>query len=296
MSSRQLPFKDARYDLPDSIPSGEWTVMFRIYGDESGKMNSNADRTSFCGYVADGPIWEAFSANWTACRFKWGLPPIHMARITKPENKDDDWKKLKEKWGEEKWDKLMPVILGELREVVRESRIVCVGAVVDSQHFRELASKDKLFKKAYKDPVHMAFHFFIMRAIDAIEVVDKRSPIGVVVDNDKEFAMACYKQLESLKNMADYPNPFQSRFIRVKQRIHSMCFVDDESFPGVQAADMIAYEARRIMVERITNPEATSDMYSDLTFMGIHQPGFYNSKVLDELQATNPVTEETPDE
>jgi hypothetical protein len=75
-----------------------------------------------------------------------------------------------------------------------------------------------------------------------------------------------------------------------------MCFVDDTHFPGVQAADMIAYEARRIMVERMTNPEATSDVYSDLTFMGLHQPGFYNAEILDQLQATNPVTEDTPDE
>lgn len=296
MFSRQLPFKETRYDLPDSIPSGEWTVMFRIYGDESGKMNSNADRTSFCGYVAHQTIWEMFSIHWDSCRFKWELPPIHMARITKPENKDDDWKKLKEKWGEAKWNKVMPIILRELGEIVRESRIVCVGAVVDSQHFRELAARDKLFKKAYKDPVHMAFHFFIMRAMDQIEVVDKESAIGVVVDNDKEFAMACYKQLESLKSMADFPNPFQSRFARVKERVHSMCFVDDTHFPGVQAADMIAYEARRIMVERMTNPEATSEMYSDLTFMGIHQPGFYDAKILDQLAATNPVTDETPDE
>lgn len=297
MFSRQLPQSGKNYDLPDSIEPGEWTLMFRIYGDESGKgRNPNADRTSFCGYVAHQTIWQAFSTHWDSLRFKWGLPPIHMARITKPENKDDAWKQLKEKWGDEKWNKVMPVVFQELREVVRESRIVCVGAVVDSKHFRELAEKDKLFKKAYKDPIHMAFHFFIMRAMDAIEVVDTTSPVGVVIDNDKEFAMACYKQLESLKSLADYPNPFQSNFARVKQRIHSMCFVDDNSYPGVQAADMIAYEARRIMVERMTNPDATSDMYSDLTFMGLHQPGFYNADVLDQLAATNPVTEETPDE
>jgi hypothetical protein len=296
MFSRQLPFQKANYTLPDSLESGEWTIMFRIYGDESGKLNSNADRTSFCGYVAHQDIWGAFSVHWDSFRFKWGLPPIHMARITRPESKDDDWKKLKEKWGEDRWNKTMPLILRELGELVRESRIACVGAVVDSKRFRELAAQDKLFKKAYKDPIHMAFHFFIMRAIDKIEVVDKRSPIGVVVDNDKEFAMACYKQLESLKSLADYPNPFQAQFVRVKQRIHSMCFVDDASFPGIQAADVISYEARRIMVERMTDPNATSELYGDLTFMGTHQPGFYDAKVLDDLRATNPVTEETLDE
>ena len=49
-------------------------------------------------------------------------------------------------------------------------------------------------------------------------------------------------------------------------------------------------------IERITNPDATSEMYSDLTFMGLHQPGFYNADILDQLASTNPVTEETPDE
>jgi hypothetical protein len=292
----QLPYRETKYDLPDSMPTGEWIAMFRIYGDESGKMNSNADRTSFCGYVAHQSIWEVFSANWDACRFKWGVPPIHMARITRPENKDDEWKKLREQWGEEKWNKLIPIILDEFGEIVRESRIACVGAVVDSQHFREIAAKDRLFKKAHKDPIHLAFHQFIMRAIDKIEVVDKLSMIGIVIDNDREFAMACYKQLESLKSLADHPHEFRDRFLRVKQRVHSMCFVDDAFFPGVQAADMIAYEARRIMVERMTNPDATSELWADLTFNGIHLPGFYDAKTLDELQATNPVTEETPDE
>jgi hypothetical protein len=288
--------REGTYDLPDSIDSREWTIMFRIYGDESGKLNPTIQRTSFCGYVADGPIWEAFSANWTACRFKWGLPPIHMARITCPETKDDEWKALKENWGEKKWNQVIPSILEELGEVIRESRIVGIGAVVDAERFRELAEKDKLFKKAYKDPIHMAFHFFITRAMDAIDVVDKLSPVGVVIDNDKAFAMACYKQLESLKHLAEYPNPFQSRFISIKQRVQSVCFVNDASFPGIQASDMLSYEARRIAVERITNPDATSDLYSDLTFYSMRQPGFYNADILDHLQATNPMTEETPDE
>jgi hypothetical protein len=296
MFSRELPSTQRQYDLPDSLELQEFTIMFRIYGDESGKFNPGVQRTSFCGYVADAPTWEAFSANWKACRFKWGLPPIHMARITSPESKDDEWKALKEKWGEEKWNKVIPAILVELGEIIRESRIVGVGAVVDAERFRELAEKDKLFKKAYKDPIHMAFHFFISRAMDAIDVVDKLSPVGVVIDNDKTFAMACYKQLESLKHLADYPNPFQARFIRIKERIHSICFVDDASFPGIQASDMLSYEARRLMVERMTNPEATSDLYSDLTFYSMRQPGFYNADVLDQLASTNPVTEETPDE
>jgi hypothetical protein len=266
-------------------------AFFHAYGDESGKMSGNADRTSFCGYVGHISQWERFSAGWNNVRIRYQVPPIHMARIARPDSKDDEWKSVKDKWGTA-WAAISKRMLGELGEMVRESGIVCVGAVVDSQHFRLLAEKYPLFKKAHRDPVHMAFHTFIMRAIDKTEIIDKTSRIGIVIDNDKEFAMACYKQLESLKSLAEH----DQKFARVKERVHAITFANDASYPGVQAADMIAYEARRIMVERITNPDATSELYDDLTFLRMHQPSYYTAEVLDQLQATNPVKEDTPDE
>jgi uncharacterized protein DUF3800 len=269
----------------------ERMAFFHVYGDESGKMSGNADRTSFCGYVGHISQWERFSAGWNNVRIRYQVPAIHMARIAHPESKDDDWKKVKEKWGDA-WDAISKRMLGELGEMVRESGIVCIGAVVDSKHFRLLADTYPLFKKAHRDPVHMAFHTFIMRAIDKTEVIDKTSRIGIVIDNDREFAMACYKQLESLKSLADN----DQKFARVKERVHAITFANDASYPGVQAADMIAYEARRIMVERMKDPKATSDLYEDLTFLGMHEPGYYTAEILDQLQASNPVKEDTPDE
>jgi hypothetical protein len=35
---------------------------------------------------------------------------------------------------------------------------------------------------------------------------------------------------------------------RVKDRVHAISFVKDASYPEVQAVDMIAYEARPVMV------------------------------------------------
>lgn len=266
-------------------------AIFHAYGDESGKLSGKADRTSFCGYVGHISAWSHFASLWNNCRMKWQVPPVHMSRIMFPDRQDDGWKKVKEEWGSG-WEKKRTIMLREFGEIVRGSDIVCIGALVDSQHFRILADKDALFKKAQRDPIHMAFHTFVMRAIDATEVIDKYSPIGIVIDDDKEFAMACYKQLESLKSLAERgPN-----FARVKERVHAISFVNDASYPGVQAADMIAYEARRIMVERMTSPDATSDLYDDLTFLRTHQPKFYTAGVLDQLQATNPVTEDMPDE
>src|ERR1700677_789377 len=287
MFSRQLPYRGTECILPTPAELEEWMAFFHAYGDESGKMSGSAERTSFCGYVGHISQWERFSAGWNNVRIRYQIPPIHMARIAYPDRKDDEWKRVKEKWGSA-WSSITARMFKELGEMVRESGIVCVGAVVDSQHFRLLAEKDPLFKKAHRDPVHMAFHTFVLRAIDMTEIIEKTSRIGVVIDNDQEFAMACYKQLETLKSLAGH----DQKFARVKERVHAITFANDASYPGVQAADMIAYEARRVMVERMTNPEATSDLYDDLTFLRMHQPSYYTAEVLDQLQASNPVTEE----
>ena len=279
------------FGLPMPAEREDWMAVFHVYGDESGKLSGDADYTSFCGYVGHVSAWEHFAAMWNNCRFKWQVPPIHMSRIMHPDGKDDDWKKVKQDWGNG-WEKKRDIMLRELGEIVRGSDIVCVGAVVDAKHFRSLAKQYPLFKKAHRDPIHMAFHMFVMRGIDATEVIDMYSRIGIVIDNDKEFAMACYKQLESFKSLAETA----LAFARVKARVHAISFVNDESYPGVQAADMIAYESRRIMVERITNPDATSELFDNLTFMRTHQPKFFTPEILDHLRATNPVTEETPDE
>jgi hypothetical protein len=280
MLSQQLPRNGLECTLPLPAEREDWMAIFHVYGDESGKLSGNADRTSFCGYVAHVSQWQMFAANWNACRFKWQVPAIHMARIMYPDNKDDAWKKVKQDWGDA-WEKKRDALVNELSEIIRESAIVCVGAVVDSKHFRLLADNNPEFKKLHRDPIHLAFHLFVMGGIQATEVIDKVSPIGVVIDNDKEFAMRVYEQFEGLRSLA----ATDSRFTKVRERMHSISFVDDDFYPAVQAADMIAYEARRVMVERITNPDYTSELYDNLTFLRTHQPRFYTPQHLDELLA-----------
>ncbi len=253
-------------------------AVWHIYGDESGKMDSGADITSFCGYVAHISAWGVFAQNWNNARHKWQVPPLHMVRIMFPDRKPDAWKKVKDDWGTA-WEKKREIMLRDFGELIRQSDIVCVGALVDAKHFRTLADSDGLFRQAHRDPIHMAFHTFVMRGIDRVEMTDKHSPLGVVIDDDHDFSKRAYDQLASLK----------ATFPRVRERVHAISFVNDSSYPGVQAADMIAYEARRAMVERITNPDYTSELYDNLTFMRTHQPHFYTPKVLDELAATNPL-------
>ena len=283
----QVPEKQRRSFLLHSLPVAAkpeaWLATFHIYGDESGKLKSKADFTSFCGYVAHVSEWERFGMEWNNCRFRWQVPPVHMARIMFPDVKNDEWQATKKKWGK-LWEKKRDMMLSDFAATIRSAQIACVGAVVDANHFRKLADLDPKFKEAHRDPIHMAFHTFVMRGIEKTEIIDKHSAIGVVVDEDREFSMKVYEQLNSLKDT----------FAKVRERVHAVSFVNDANYPGVQAADMIAYEARRLMVEKIKQPDIQpSELYLALTLYGVHAPKYYNAQILDKLCASNPLKDNT---
>ncbi len=249
-------------------------AAFHIYADESGKLSGKSDYTSFCGYVAHISEWQRFSLEWNNCRFRWGVPPVHMSRIMSPESKDDAWKETQEKWGSE-WESKREIMLDDFAATIRSAQVVCIGAVVAANHFRSLP--DSEFKKLSRDPLFLSFQRLVMQGIEKTEIIDKHSPISIVIDDDEQYAMGCYKWLNELKK--------DSRFQKVKDRIHSICFVNDADYPGIQASDMIAYEARRLMVEKMKDSNVKpSQLFNSLTLYGIHRPVLIGPSALDELQ------------
>jgi hypothetical protein len=288
MFSRQpLEQKDLLCGLPIPVEPEEWMAIFHMYGDESGKGHQS-DYTSFCGYVGHTSVWQGFSELWHRLQMKWQVPAIHMGRIMNPDKKDDAWKKIKTDWGVT-WERKRDLMLAEFSQLIRNSPIVSIGAIVDSAHFRKVADANEDFKKLYRDPIFMALHTFIFRGIDATEVIDKSSPIGIVIDEDEEWSARLYEHFINLrKNLDDqimgtHSETEKESIARFRKRIHAVSFVNDVSYPGVQAADMISYEARKIMVARMTDPEATSELYDDLTFLRSNQPKFYRPEVIDSL-------------
>jgi hypothetical protein len=261
--------------VPASVEKEDFLAVFYIYADESGKPQKD-DYTSLCGYVAHEAEWARFLLEWQAVRMKWQIPPVHMARIMFPERKDDEWLKVRKAWGKD-WEFKRDMMLQELAMTVRGAALVAIGAVVDAKHFRALA--DSEFKREAKDPLFLALHTVVMRAIEATEVIDRCSPIGLIIDDDRENSIECYRRLNNLK---DHPHLM---FAKVRERIRSMTFANDDYYPGLQAADMLAYESRRYMVSRIDNPEAEpSELLMLLTTLFIHQPRLYTPAILDQLE------------
>jgi len=66
--------------------------------------------------------------------------------------------------------------------------------------------------------MYLALHKLVTQGIEKTEVVDKHSPISLVLDDDPEYSMMCYGLLQAMKR--DVP--------KVKERIHGIAFVNDE--------------------------------------------------------------------
>jgi hypothetical protein len=98
--------------------------------------------------------------------------------------------------------------------------------------------------------------------------------VALVFDDDRQFAVKTYDFVDQLRNQFD-----------IGKRIDSVCFVNDKAYPGVQAADMIAYESRSLLTQRMTNPEVEPSLnYMALTRKMLHQPKIYTPFYLDKLE------------
>jgi hypothetical protein len=215
---------------------------------------------------------------WKACRFKWQIPPVHMSRIMWPERKEDAWTRKWKEWGDG-WETKRNAMLEELGTIIHNADIICIGAVVDANAYR-LVRADTTRRLVWKDSNVFALHEVIMREIERIETVDQVSPVSLVIDDDPEHAKDYYDQFNNLKTHTD------QKFQKVK-RVNAISFCDDDAYPGLQAADMIAWSARTWMVDngedhKLAEP---TDLLKLLTHSSMYQPRIYTSKILHELGA-----------
>jgi hypothetical protein len=242
---------------------------FYIYGDESGKL-AISDFTSFCGYVGHAEEFSRVMSEWDTCRFSWEAPPIHMRLVMNPErDKSGEWERLRAKSGKG-WEGRRDAMLMDFSTILDDSRLACVGCVVDSNHFRKMPSSP--WRDNMQDPLFLGLYTLIMNSLDKIDRVDKKSTVSLVVDDDPQYAKDCYDLLDALK----------TKFPRVNDRVTAITFGDDSAYPALQMADMIAFEARSLMVKRLSAPDyAATGLYTALTKRQIHQPTFWSAEYLD---------------
>jgi len=245
---------------------------FYLYVDESGKY-PNSDYVSLCGFLTHIGHWQQISFDWNSLRLAWDAPPIHMADVMHPErDKSGLWLSVKQRFGEV-WERQRDEMLKQFAGIILNSFAACVGCSVDAKHFGQMP--DSKFKHDMQNPLYMAFHTVVMNCIEMVGRLTDEQSISIILDDDQEYSINCYRVLNQLR--ATFPD-------KVGKKIDCICFGNDKAYPGIQAADMLAYETRSLLIQRIANPEVEpSTLYVALTRKLVHQPKLYTPFFLDKI-------------
>ncbi|MGA3160163.1 MAG: DUF3800 domain-containing protein [Terracidiphilus sp.] len=250
--------------------------MLYHYGDESGKACSS-DFVSLCGYTIDHKDVREFSTAWINCLERWMVPPIHLREIyhlNLSPNKPDRWLQKKTEWGRH-WERRRDEMLSEFASLVLASSVKPVGTVLDAKHFRSGACP-QLGKRVGGDPIYLAFRRTVLFCIENIKRSVSDPGIGIVVDDDKDTSVGFHKWVNEIKHDNQAP---------LGKLIKSLCFVDDKSFPLIQAADMLAYAARqRLVVQTTDDTILPAAIYERLTKKLDQQPEILDASSLDRLE------------
>jgi hypothetical protein len=229
-------FSDAKW-----FRSKEWKLVIRAYFDDSGKESTpNGDFVCMAGYMADSNFWELFASSWRQKLLKYGITGIHMKELIPLQG---EYKTLG-------WD--VPkrnAALAEFIRVIKTVDLIGFGIGVDARAWREL-------RKLRSDlPDVQAFCFArIMRlVIETVKRAAVRDFVAVHFDPDPEFGAARLRLFDALWR----------RDPEARYYLASLTFADTIIFSPLQAADLLAWETRKELVQKAGGFESTP-RYKDL--------------------------------
>lgn len=233
--------------------------------DESGKFQDH-EVVSFCGFVDTKQAFSEFERNWRYWLRKRGLDYLHFKEVDRyiePLSPREPALGLKARH-----NAIAPFV-----RTLRYKLRLAVGISIDVAGFGK--APPKIREGLGSDPHYLAFVKSILVMLNHSSI--REYSITLICDDDKEKAAIAAHFLETMKTKDD----------RVK-RIE-ICFRDDQEFPGLQAADLLAYLSRRESCKRfLGKPYAFDRLYGDLRTVESGQRlrfrgGFWGETSFEEL-------------
>jgi hypothetical protein len=236
----QLPDEEWGFPFPQIEPEYRIVAHLYCYFDESGKHHDHRYVT-FSGFASTFETWRAFQPRWTYWLRHYGIPVFHAAealRYSQPYGKMAAAKNATERAQD---------ILPFIREIAFGLELGIYHGV-DVAAYRQFGNKLQR-ELGIHDPHYFAFVKTVQTITEHFEI-PKHFEIGLILHNEEEKAIECYKFLNKMK--LGYPEA---------RRITSICFMEDLNCPQLQASDLFAYITRREAEKRLLGIDYE---YSDL--------------------------------
>lgn len=216
-----------------------------VYADESGThdrqgVQPGSEITTIAGYVASKKNWELTTRRWDTALRKFGVDVFHMSDYWRKKPPYDKWTEAKQKR-----------FLKNLIKVARDNTWFAIGAMVPTKDWNAALPEDIKggglgSKLSFDHPYHFCFQMFFARFMELLtHEIDNRFPkrkekVAFVFDQQKQFEDIAGAGFHIIKDVVDPDN-----------RLMSLTFGSKEDYIPLQAADLMAFYARRILTHQI---------------------------------------------
>lgn len=218
--------------------------MFQCFFDDSGKDNDLSNRfVVIAGYLAVDEVWGRFQNSWGHLLIKHGLPGIHMREIVGIARKKG--------WDTPKLNAVLSEFIGVIREGLA---LIGFGVAVDADEYRNFLAGGSKRKLMFGDAHEFICSRIVRRVRDRLtEAGLHAEQMAILFDQDFELAR---RRLTLFEHICKRDPP-------LKASLATLSFADARHYYPLQAADLLAWETRRQIINR-TEGKPSAARWNDL--------------------------------
>jgi len=199
-------------------------AILYAYFDESGKKGDHPVVT-FTGVCLSQSRLQAFDDAWNELLRRYGIKSLHMARASRLKEAHGPLM-LRHQSVDERIDALIP-----FSDCINAHFEIGLLQALDIKGFNSLTAEAKKGLGSPDDPYYLAFTRGLLEITEYVQDSDK---ISLVCDDDIQTAWDCYRHYRGIRRV----------HTGIDSKVVAISFADDECFPALQAADMVAFLSR----------------------------------------------------
>lgn len=193
--------------------------------DESGHSKDFSQKfLCLAGLIARKESWEALNEKWSTELRREGLTrPFHMRDFAARRGEFDGWDETRRRR-----------LLGNLLSIIESSQGVPIGSVISLEAFRRLRDDAQ---EGFRDPHFMAFQNLTFHLAVAAFLANEPGPVTMIYAHHPEYS-------EGLGSTKQLWEAVKAHNGMVRMQMESYSCGEQADYPGLQAADLWAYELR----------------------------------------------------
>jgi hypothetical protein len=231
-----------------------------VYADESGThdehgLQPGSEVSVVAGYIADKTSWQVLTRRWNTALRTFGIQgPFHTADCFWARSPYDQWSDAKRK-------RCMQTFI----KIARDNTWFAVGGMINTAQYDEILAPeikdDRLGKLSFEHPYHFCFQMLFVNFMEYLEnEIDRRFPrtsgneerVAFFFDRQQQFSPLALRNYDLIKKVIDPTD-----------RLGALVYESKDRYIPLQAADLLAFYARRILTHQ-NEGKAWKDPYEKM--------------------------------